>query len=148
MLKKILLHLWSMRHQFARYFIVGFSGVFLDIGSLYLLSDLWHLRPYLAVGINGIFLLSYIFFLNKHWTFKSSGVTHRQVIRFFVVAGLNYAISVSWMYFFNEKLGINHLVARIFNIAVAVAWNFFLYKFWVYKSDNTVLNPENLINKG
>lgn len=133
MFKKLFLHLWSMRHQFVRYFVVGFSGVILDIGSLYLLSDVWHLWPVLAVSINGIFLLNYIFFLNKHWTFKSQGVTRKQVARFLVVAGFNYLVSIVWMYIFNEQAGINHLVARIANIAVAVAWNFLLYKFWVYK---------------
>jgi putative flippase GtrA len=38
------------------------------------------------------------------------------------------------MFVFNEKIGVNHLVARVANIALAVAWNFFLYKYWVYKT--------------
>lgn len=134
MFRMLFLRLWSARHQFVRYFIVGFSGVFLDVGSLYLLSDLWHVKPVLAVGINGIFMLNYVFFLNKHWTFKSQGVTHKQVVKFLILAGCNYVFSVGWMFIFNEKIGVNHLVARVANIALAVAWNFFLYKYWVYKT--------------
>jgi putative flippase GtrA len=134
-----------MRHQFAKYFIVGFSGLFLDMGSLYLLTELAHLRPVVGVMINGVFMLNYIFFLNKHWTFKSSGVTHKQIVRFLILGGFNYAIAIGWMYLFNDKLGLNHFLARISNIAVAVAWNFFIYKYWVYKQDEVpvVLPPSS-----
>lgn len=135
MIKKIILHLWSMRHQFARYFVIGFSGVIMDVGSLYLLKQYLHLRPVSAVIVNQIFLLNYVFILNKYWSFKSKGVTHKQAIRFFILAGLNYVIAIGWMLFFNEKLGVNYLLARVFNIAVAVAWNFLLYKYWVYKQE-------------
>ena len=124
-----------MRHQFARYFVIGLSGVILDIGSLYLLKEYLHFRPVVAVIINGIFLLNYVIFLNKYWAFKSAGVTHKQIVRFFILAGINYAISVGWMYFFNEKLLINYLFARVANIALSVAWNFLLYKYWVYRHE-------------
>lgn len=124
-----------MRHQFARYFMIGFSGVIIDIVSLYLLKQFAHLRPVVAVIVNQVFLLNYIFLLNKYWAFKTKGVTHKQVIRFFILAGINYAVAIVWMLFFNEKLGINYLLARVANIAVAVAWNFLLYKYWVYKQE-------------
>jgi len=138
------MHLWSARHQFVRYFFVGFSGLFLDMGTLYVLTDLWRIRPVLAVGINGLLMLNYIFFLNKYFTFKSNGVTHKQMIKFFVLSGFNYIIAILWMYFFNEKLGINHLLARVSNIIASVAWNFLIYKFWVYKHQDLpeVLAPE------
>ncbi len=136
MLKKIFLHFWSVRHQFARYFVIGFSGVILDIGSLFLLKQYLHWRPVVAVIINGIFLLNYVFFLNKYWAFKSSGVTRKQMARFFILAGINYAISITWMYIFNEKFAVNYLVVRVANIALSVAWNFLLYKHWVYKQEN------------
>lgn len=132
MLSKIIFHLWSLRHQFIKYFIIGFSAVFLDVGSLYLLKEYVHLKPVVAVVINQLFLLNYVFFLNKHWSFKSQGVTHKQALRFFVVASFNYLVSVTWMYFFNHKLGVNYLITRTANIAVAVAWNFLLYRYWVY----------------
>lgn len=135
MFKNIILHFWSMRHQFSRYFVVGLSALILDIGTLYLLKEFLDLRPVMAVVINGIFMLNYVFFLNKHWTFKSGGVTHKQMIRFFILAGGNYGISIGWMFIFNEKVGINYLLVRISNIALAVAWNFLLYKYWVYKRE-------------
>ncbi len=140
-MKQLVLHLWSIRKQFFRYFLVGFSGLFLDMGSLYLLADYWHLTPYLAVMINGVFMINYIFFLNKHWTFKSQGVTHKQIVRFLILSGVNYLISIGWMFVFNEKMGINHLIARLMNILLSVAWNFVLYKYWVYKHEEVLAVP-------
>lgn len=135
MLKKIILRIWSMRQQFVRYFVIGIGAVILDVGSLYLLKEFLHLPPVVAVVINGIFILNYVFFLNKYWAFKSTGVTHKQMIRFFILAGVNYGVAIAWMYIFNHKFGFYYLFVRLANIALSVAWNFLLYKFWVYKHD-------------
>ncbi len=139
MLKKIFLRFWSMRHQFARYFVIGLGAVVLDIGSLYLLKEYLHLRPVMAVIVNGVFILNYVFFLNKYWAFKSTGITHKQMVRFFILAGINYGIAIGWMYIFNHQLGFNYLLVRLANIALSVAWNFLLYKFWVYKHEEPVI---------
>lgn len=139
MLLKIIRKLWSLRREFVKYFVVGISGLVLDVGSLYAFKEFLHLRPVTAVIINQAFLLNYVFFLNKYWAFKSRGVTRAQMIKFYTLAGINYIISVAWMYFFNEHLGINYLIARMSNVALAVAWNFLLYRFWVFKQAPEVI---------
>lgn len=138
MLKKFILHLWAARREFAKYFIIGVSGVVLDIGSLYLFKEKLGFTPTLAVVINQFFLINYSFFFNKFWAFKSKGITHRQMVRFYVLSGLNYALSIGWMAFFNGHLHFNYLLVRMSNIALAVAWNFLLYKYWVYRSETLV----------
>lgn len=134
MIKNLILHLWSLRRQFAKYFIVGISAVILDIGSLFLLKQYAHMRPVWAVVVNQIFLINYVFFLNKYWSFRSKEWAHKQAVRFLIVCAFNYVFSIAWMYLFNEKFGVNYLVARTVNIALAVSWNFLLYRYWVYKS--------------
>jgi putative flippase GtrA len=133
MIKKIFLYFWGMRAQFTRYFITGVSAVILDLLTIYLLKEYLHLRPVWAVVFNQILLLNYVFFINKYWSFKSQGMTHKQVVRFLMLSGMNYVISVIWMWFFNEKMHIYYIWVRIANVALAVAWNFLLYKYWVYK---------------
>lgn len=135
MIKKIFLHFWAMRHEFVRYFVIGLGAVVLDVGTLFILKQYLHFLPVVAVVINGIFLLNYVFFFNKYWAFKSKGVTHKQMVKFFILAGINYAISIGWMYLFNHQLGFNYLLVRVANIALSVAWNFLLYKFWVFKHE-------------
>lgn len=141
MVKKLILHFWSLRKEFARYFIIGVSGVVLDIGSLYAFKEFLHLHPITAVIINQFFLINYVFFLNKRWAFRAKGVTRQQMVRFFILSGFNYAFSVAWMWAGNHRLEFNYLLVRLSNIILAVAWNFLLYKYWVYREspqhDNT-----------
>lgn len=140
-MKQLFFKLWGFRREFIKYFIIGFSGFLLDIGSLYLLKQYLGLKPYLAVIINQPGLLAYVFSLNKFWSFRAGGMARKQLIRFLLLAGLNYLISALWMWGLNEKLNLQYLIARTLNVALAVGWNFFLYKYWVYwKTDPLVHN--------
>lgn len=125
---------WHHRVQFARYTITGVSAVILDIATLYALKEWGHIRPVWAIVINQSFLVNYVFILNKKWSFQSIGRTHRQVMRFYTLSTVNYVISVTWMGFFSHIFGEHwYLLIRLANIALATAWNFLLYKFWVYR---------------
>ncbi len=146
MIKKLILHLWSARREFAKYFITGVSGVILDVGSLYLLKEFAHVKPVVAVIINQAVLINYVFFINKYWSFKVKGVTHKQIVRFYCLAGGNYLFSVGWMWVFNEQWQFNYLIVRLVNVALAVAWNFLLYKHWVYKHDTRDMEHDTKIN--
>ncbi len=135
-LNKYLNYLWTHRRQFVRYFFVGVSGTFLDILSLWILKEFFGLIPVVAVVINQVFVLLFIFFLNKKYSFQADGEARKQMIKFFVVATGNYIFAIFWMWFWNQNFGFNYLIVRIVNIALAVAWNFLLYKEWVYKEYN------------
>lgn len=136
MLKKLILHFWSLRREFAKYFVIGISAFLADVGSLFVLKQYLHLSPTLSVVVNQPVLIIGVFYANKKWSFNASGLTHLQMIRFLTLAGCNYVISVGWMHLMHDRLSLNYLLARTANIALAVAWNFFLYKYWVYRVKN------------
>lgn len=117
---------------FIKYFCVGVSGVVLDIGSLYALKEYAGLTPVWAVALNQVFMINYVFILNRKWSFRSGGSAHREIVRFYALAGANYLFSVAWMSVVYGHFGVQYLVARIVNIAFAVLWNYFLYRFWVF----------------
>ncbi|KKW41621.1 MAG: hypothetical protein UY92_C0015G0033 [Candidatus Magasanikbacteria bacterium GW2011_GWA2_56_11] len=133
MLNKLLRHFWRLRREFTRYFIIGISAFVLDIGSLYALKEYAGLTPVWSVVVNQIFLLNAVFLLNKYWSFQARGYGHRQAARFYLLAGANYLFSIAWMWFLSYRLEVHYLPARIGNIVLAVGWNFFLYKYWVYR---------------
>jgi len=132
MLQKLLFYLQANRSYLIRYFLVGMSGFLLDIGLLYIFKQFFGFRPVLAVVINQIIVLSYIFLVNKFFSFQQKGDSHAQIVKFLVVMGFNYLVAVGWMWFFSEKLGFNYLIVRTANIALSVGWNFWLYREWVY----------------
>lgn len=125
---------WGARRQFSKYFVTGVSALILDILSLFVFKEYFGMRPVVAVIVNQAILLNYVFLINKFWSFGARGMGHRQAVRFYVLAGCNYLFSVAWMWLINERMGVYYLLARMINIALAVTWNFLLYKFWVYKT--------------
>lgn len=123
----------SSRKQLVRYFITGVSGVFFDLLTLYILKEFFKLGPVWAVAINQLIMYTYVFLMNKYWTFGVRGMTHRQMIKFYSLAIVNYLFSITWMWILNNRLGVNYLVARTGNIGLSTSWNFLLYKLWVYR---------------
>lgn len=140
MIKKAGIYFWSVRRQFAKYFIVGISGVFLDMATLIFFKEIFGMAPTIAVIVNQILLLSYNFILNKYWSFREKSLPHKQIVRFIILAAANYAFSVGVMYIFNHLLNFDYRFIRLASIAVMVSWNFLLYKYWVYKSESTAIN--------
>ena len=132
MIKKILKHLWENRLQFIKYFIIGSSGFVLDILTLIGLKEGLDLNPVLSVIVNQLFMINYIFFLNKYWTFRAKGIARDQMYRFWLLMAWNYSFAVIIMWFGNVLFEINYIYVRILSIAVVVSWNFILYKHWVF----------------
>ncbi len=145
MLKKLFNYFWSLREQFIKYFIVGFSGVFLDLGTLIIFKQYLGLSAVLAVALNQFIVLIYNFTLNKYWSFGNRELPHKQIVRYLILAGINYFISVAVMYFFNQQLGYDYRLVRLATIVLMVCWNFFLYKYWVYQ--NTIQDTHKNIQK-
>lgn len=143
MIRKFFSWFWSSRYQFVKYAATGSSAVVLDMGSLFCLKEYAGMSPVIAVVINQIFIVNYVFFLNKYWSFQSQGMTGRQMTRFLVVALWNYVFAIIWMLIFYQRFEMNYLLARILNIILAVSWNFLLYKYFVYRSTEGRMNVNN-----
>ncbi len=133
MIKKLLQKFWKMRFEFSKYFIIGMSGVLIDMGTLILFKEVFGWMPVFAVVVNQLLLLVYIFCLNKYWTFRNKEIARKQIARFVVLAFFNYLLSIAVMYGFNHIMEFDYRLVRLTNIALAVSWNFFLYKYWVFK---------------
>lgn len=132
-MKKIFYWAWSIRLQFKRYFIIGLSGVLLDLSTLYFLKEYLYLHQVLAISINQCLILSYIFVANRAWSFSSNDNATPQLLKFLLVICFNYLFAIFIMWIFSEQLLFNYLLVRIFNVIFMVPVNFLLYKYFVYK---------------
>lgn len=142
MIKKITTYAWRSRYQFAKYFIVGVSGVIIDMITLIFFKEHLGFLPVLAVALNQAIVLVYNFLLNKYWSFKNTEMPKKQVIRYLMLAAFNYGFSVLTMYIFSDVLNFDYRLVRICTIILAVSWNFMLYKHWVYKEEEVLGNDE------
>ncbi len=140
MLQRFLGRAWKARTEFVKYFSIGISAFCLDVGSLYVFARFTSLPHYAAVIIYQPFILLFVFFANKYWSFQAAGLTSRQLRRFLSLSFINYLIATAWMWSFTVFLPLrlfgpswDYLLVRLLNIILSMGWNFLLYKFWVYR---------------
>lgn len=119
--------------QFFRYVVVGGSGVFLDIGLLIIAKEWLGIGATMGVIVTQLVVLAYNFILNKYWSFQSTHLAHKQLVRYLSLAACNYGFSAFAMYIGHDIFGWYYVAVRIGTIALMVTWNFALYKWWVYR---------------
>ncbi len=141
-MKQKILHViamaWAERVKFAKYVIVGVSSVAIDLALLVVFVEWIQLNPTVSVIINQAIVLGFNFTLNKKWSFGSKAPSHKELVRYLILATWNYAFSVGAMHLGNEILGLPYLLVRVASIACMVLWNFALFRFWVYREREEV----------
>ncbi len=121
--------------RFSKFGIVGFIGIFVNMGMLYVFREIFHM-PYYVSGLFAI-ELSIItnFILNDVWTWRDRREKHLFIrfIRYnaaatFTSFGMNYPILLALVYL----LGVNYLLANLIGIAIASLFNFIINHHWTY----------------
>ncbi len=131
-LVKLRFSLWPVT-RFLRFGVVGFSGVFVDMGVFYLL------RTALGIGLTRSAILSSEvaiinnFLWNDAWTFgdiagKQPGRRKRlrRFLKFNLVCLAGLIVNVSIVNFLFNVLGVNEYLAKLIAIAMVTFLNFWL----------------------
>ncbi|MCX6742269.1 MAG: glycosyltransferase family 2 protein [Candidatus Pacearchaeota archaeon] len=130
--------------RFLKFLIVGASGIIVNEGLLYILTEKGHLH-YLLSGIISIEIsILSNFFLNDAWTFrdKRDGYFFNRLMKFNFARALTLIINlgISWSF---TLFGLNYLIANLIGIAVATLLAYSLSNSWVWyhkKQKNTKTN--------
>jgi dolichol-phosphate mannosyltransferase len=119
--------------RFLRFALVGLTGVFVDMGMLYLLSDPstlgWGLTRSKVIASSAAIVNNFLW--NDLWTFgdiaaRQSGMRHRlrRLAKFAAVCGLGLVLNVVLLNLMFNLLHINRYVANLIAIAIVTGWNF------------------------
>jgi len=116
------------KHAF-KYYLVGASGVFVNLGILFILTEfvgLW----YLLSSTIGIYVsITTNFLLNKTWTFRDTVMEQPGFLmygKFIGVSLVGMGIQLGFNYIFVEKLSVYYLLAALMSIMIASSVNFIL----------------------
>lgn len=146
--------------QFGKFFVTGIMNVLVDFGTLAIITVLFrnflHLNSTDTILTIGAvitfyslfkavsFIVSNInsYFWNKYWTFDKSGGKKSEFIQFFIVSIVGFLINVivASVVFKNipPVAGMNYdqwaLIGAACGSIAGLFWNFFGYKFIVFKS--------------
>ena len=116
------------KHAF-KYYLVGASGIFVNLGILFVLTEyvgLWYL---LSSSIAIYVSITTNFLLNKAWTFKDTVLKQRGFLmygKFIGVSLVGMGIQLGFNYMFVEKLAVYYLLAALISIMIASSVNFVL----------------------
>jgi len=119
----------------AKYYAVGASGVLVNLGLLYYLTEyvgLWYFLSYaLAISVS----ITSNFVLNKFWTFIDSIDSQRTIVmyvKFVSVSMLGMAVQLGSIYVLVESLIIYYMLAALISICIAGAINFIINRRWTF----------------
>jgi dolichol-phosphate mannosyltransferase len=123
--------------RIVKFGIVGASGVVVNVGCLYLLTEFARI-PYFIASVIAI-ELSIIsnFTINHLWTWRDrseAGTLWRKIVRYHVGSGVtaflgNYLILVALTEFF----GMHYMISNLIGIAVGTFSNFLISDLWTFK---------------
>ena len=120
---------WDEWVKIVRFGLVGFSGIFVNMGLLYALTEIAGIYYLVSAAIAIELSIVNNFIWNDVWTFKSAGDLRfeRKVQRFasfqaVSVGGL--AINMVVLYLLADIAGVYYLVANLAGILIAFTWNY------------------------
>ena len=116
------------KHAF-QYYLVGASGVFVNLGILFALKEyvgFWYL---LSSAIAIYVSMTTNFILNKTWTFKDSIATQRTLFMYGKFIGISFVgmiIQLGFTFTFVDMFSMYYLLAALISILIASGVNFVL----------------------
>lgn len=116
------------KHAF-KYYLVGTSGILVNLGILFVLTEfagLWYL---LSSTIAIYASITSNFLLNKSWTFRDTVIKQRSFLmygKFIGVSLVGMGIQLGFNYIFVERLSVYYLLAALISIMIASSVNFVL----------------------
>ena len=122
--------LWPIK-RFIRFGIVGFSGVFVDLGVFYVLRKILELGLTRSAILSAEVAIINNFLWNDLWTFGDISSLQRgwrkrikRLLKFNVVCLSGLILNVLLVNLLFNVLGINEYLAKLMAIAAITLWNF------------------------
>lgn len=117
--------------RFARFCVVGGSGVFVNMAMLWLLHDELGLplEPSSLAAISLAIVNNFLW--NNFWTFRASGIAPRRLAQFIAISLGGMAINFTVLQLLVDS-GVHYLPANLAGILLATGWNFFANARWTW----------------
>ncbi len=127
--------------QFVKFCFVGASGVVVNLVVFNLTILLWRLAsggtPTAAEYLGNLlgFIVSVLtnYYLNRRWTFRSSGAVSSELPKFVTVSIVAYLVNLGVFTVARHGLHLDDNVSQLIAIACVMPINFILNKLWSFR---------------
>ena len=119
--------------KFWHFFIVGGGGFFIDVAITYLLLRIFNVHKYISNSIGFICGLSFNYYFNRIWTFKSDDPNiMAQYVKFAVIGIIGLVIVNSVIYVLHTKGKFPFFWSKVLAMFVFMFWNFSANYFYTF----------------
>ncbi len=124
--------------RFIKFCLVGISGVGVNMGLLWLLTELGGLFYLLSAAISIETSIITNFLLNNYFTFADRRQPGKKsllnrLLKFNLVSLAGLGINMAILLLLTEGLGLFYMVSNIVGIAAATLWNYLVNNWWTWK---------------
>lgn len=104
---------------------VGFSGMFIDFGTTWVLKEKLKVNKYIANSSGFILAASSNYLWNRIWTFNSqNGQIAIEYLSFFTISLIGLGLNNLIIFILNDKVKFNFYLSKLGAIGVVTLWNF------------------------
>jgi putative flippase GtrA len=139
-MRRLFAHPTVQKHapQFLRFALCGALGATIDLSSLTLQVELFHVNEHVAFVTSSLIAVVFVFLANKHFTFKNKERKYgSQAAKFAIVYGTAIMLNggISSLIF---ATGAPYLASKMLAIMIVAAWNYVLSHGFVFKKHEDV----------
>lgn len=123
----------SLRTSYlVRFLVVGGASFAIDLGLLALLHDVAHVDLWIATPIAFLSSLVFNFFVQRRFTFRSEARAHVSFLKYGTLVVFN-VVATDVIVNLIAGSGHSYALGKVIATIATTAWNFLLYKHWIFK---------------
>lgn len=119
--------------ELARFIIVGGISFVIDLGLLMMLHEVFLVDLLIATPVAFLISLAFNYALQRVFTFRAENGKSVSFIKYCLLVAFN-TVAVDLIVNFFDWLGAGYQVGKVVATVLTTAWNFLLYKHWIFKS--------------
>lgn len=124
--------------RFIKFCIVGLSGVAVNMGLLWLLTEVVGLFYLVSATISIETSIISNYLLNDYFTFSDrrsggTGSLIRRFLKFNLISLAGLGINLSTLWLLTSIAGVYYLLSNLVGIALATLWNYLVNSWWTWK---------------
>lgn len=121
--------------QLFRYTLVGGFAFLVDLGTLYALTEFFHIYYLLSAVFAFILGLTTNYLLSIVWVFSAHTLKSRwmEFLVFTSIGLIGLLLNELFLWFFTEIAGLYYLISKLISALIIYLWNFFIRKYFLFK---------------
>jgi putative flippase GtrA len=118
--------------QFVAFAGVGVIATAIQYAVLLFAVPFLHANAVLASSAGFLISAGFNYWLNYHWTFRSSNSHVVAVTRFAIIAAVGFVLNAALMYLLVQRLGVPYVIAQVLTSAGVMLWSYAGSALWTF----------------